>query len=79
VWLRPALPEAELVIELRKIYWDDIVPEHFLDPAIDLQYPNKDYHRIYFGEILAIQGQAQYKQRSMKLLGVGARAWSGDA
>jgi len=57
----PSFAEAELVIECRKIYWDDIVPEHFLDPAIDQHYPNKDYHRVYFGEILAIHGHEQYK------------------
>jgi len=57
----PCFAEAELVIECRKIYWDDFAPEHFLDPAIDLHYPNKDYHRVYFGEIVAIHGQAQYK------------------
>ena len=56
----PCFAEAELVLECRKIYWDDLAPEHFLDPAIDQHYPNKDYHRIYFGEILAIQGEAHY-------------------
>ncbi len=49
-----------LVIECRKMYWDDLVPEHFLDPVIDLQYPNEDYHRIYFGEILAIHGHGTW-------------------
>jgi len=58
----PSFAEAELVIECRKIYWDDIVPRHFLDPAIDQHYPNKDYHRIYFGEILEIHGHEQYKR-----------------
>jgi len=53
----PCFAEAELVIECRKMYWDDIVPEHFLDPEIDRNYANKDYHRIYFGEILAIRGR----------------------
>ena len=57
----PCFAEAELVIECRKIYWDDIVPEHFLDPAIHQHYPNKDYHRAYFGEIVAIHGHERYK------------------
>jgi flavin reductase (DIM6/NTAB) family NADH-FMN oxidoreductase RutF len=57
----PCFAEAELVIECRKIYWDDLVPEHFLDPEIDKLYPQRDYHRIYFGEILAIRGREQYK------------------
>jgi len=50
----PCFEEAELVIECRKIYWDDIDPANFLDPAIDWNYPARDYHRIYFGEIAAV-------------------------
>jgi flavin reductase (DIM6/NTAB) family NADH-FMN oxidoreductase RutF len=50
----PGFAEASLILECRKIYWDDVDPEHFLDPEIDKHYPRKDYHRIYYGEILAI-------------------------
>jgi len=32
----------------------DFNPDNFVDKKIDLNYPKKDYHRIYFGEILAI-------------------------
>ena len=46
--------EAGLVLECRKIYSDDIDPARFLDPSIAGHYPQKDYHRIYFGEIVAI-------------------------
>lgn len=52
----PGFAEAELILECRKIYWDDMDPAHFLDPAIENHYPMKDYHRIYFGAILAIHG-----------------------
>ena len=53
----PGFAEAELILECRKIYWDDIEPGHFLDPGIESNYPQKDYHRIYFGEILAAYGE----------------------
>ncbi len=43
--------EARLVFECRKIYFQDIQPQHFLDPAIDHLYASKDYHRMYIGEI----------------------------
>ena len=56
----PTFEEAELVVECRKMYWDDLKPERFLDPTIDNHYPLKDYHRIYFGEILAITGADTY-------------------
>jgi flavin reductase (DIM6/NTAB) family NADH-FMN oxidoreductase RutF len=52
----PGYAEAELILECRKLYWDDFKPEHFLDPDIEARYPNKDYHRIYFGEILSMRG-----------------------
>jgi flavin reductase (DIM6/NTAB) family NADH-FMN oxidoreductase RutF len=57
----PSFAEAELVIECRKIYWDDMEPAHFLDPRIASRYPRHDYHRIYFGEILAVLGQAHHQ------------------
>jgi flavin reductase (DIM6/NTAB) family NADH-FMN oxidoreductase RutF len=52
----PSYEEAELVIECKKMYWQDYEPEQFLNPAILLEYPKKDYHRIFFGEILDISG-----------------------
>ncbi len=51
----PSFEQAELVIECKKLYWQDFNPDNFVDKKIDLNYPKKDYHRIYFGEILAIR------------------------
>jgi flavin reductase (DIM6/NTAB) family NADH-FMN oxidoreductase RutF len=56
----PSYAEAELVLECRKIYWDDMERDHFLDAAIEEKYPRKDYHRIYFGEIVAAFGTPGY-------------------
>lgn len=56
----PGYAEAQLVIECRKIYWQDFDPAHFLDARLDNNYPEKDYHRIYYGEILAVEGAAEY-------------------
>lgn len=44
--------EARLVIACRKVYWHDLDPDHFLDPSIEANYPQKDYHRMYLGEIV---------------------------
>lgn len=43
--------EARLVLECKKIYYQDIDPTKFLDPGIDTEYDN-DYHRVYIGEIV---------------------------
>jgi len=50
----PGYLEADLIIECKKIYFDDIRPDKFLDQKIHNSYPAKDYHRMYFGEILNI-------------------------
>jgi flavin reductase (DIM6/NTAB) family NADH-FMN oxidoreductase RutF len=43
--------EARLVLVCRKLYFQDIGPERFLDPKIHDMYPQKDYHRMYVGAI----------------------------
>lgn len=49
----PAYEEADLILECRKMYAQDMDPRGFLDQTIQGNYPAKDYHRIYFGEILS--------------------------
>lgn len=43
--------EARLVLECRKIYIHDLDPGLFVDPSIEKEYPKKDYHRMYIGQI----------------------------
>ena len=56
----PSFKEAELIIECKKVYWDDFNPSNFLDKSIDENYPEKDYHQFYFGEIIGIVGDDSY-------------------
>jgi flavin reductase (DIM6/NTAB) family NADH-FMN oxidoreductase RutF len=44
--------EARLVFECKKMYFQDIVPAGFCDAVINENYPQKDYHRLYVGEIV---------------------------
>ena len=46
--------EARLVLVCKKLYFQDLAPGHFLDPGIETHYPQKDYHRMYVGEITAV-------------------------
>lgn len=55
----PAFDEAELIIECRQVYFNDLDPNHFLADYIQKEY-NQDYHRFYFGEVLDIQGTRDY-------------------
>jgi flavin reductase (DIM6/NTAB) family NADH-FMN oxidoreductase RutF len=57
----PSFDEAELILECRKTYFSDLDPSHFLDPETETHYPAKDYHRVYFGEIVAAAGISGYR------------------
>jgi len=46
--------EARLVIECRKIYFQDISPEGVLDKGISSNYTKNDYHRMYIGQIQTV-------------------------
>jgi flavin reductase (DIM6/NTAB) family NADH-FMN oxidoreductase RutF len=46
--------EARLVVVCKKLYYGDLDPKLFLDPGIEKNYPKKDYHRMYIGEILGV-------------------------
>jgi flavin reductase (DIM6/NTAB) family NADH-FMN oxidoreductase RutF len=49
-----AFKEAKLVLECRKLYFQDIDPANFLEASINKMYDN-DYHRMYIGEIMGIK------------------------
>jgi len=43
--------ESRLILECRKLYFQDLDPVGFLQPSIQKNYPLNDYHRMYIGEI----------------------------
>lgn len=49
----PRVAGAKLAFECRVLSTADIDPARFLEPAIEKLYAAKDYHRVYFGEVLA--------------------------
>jgi flavin reductase (DIM6/NTAB) family NADH-FMN oxidoreductase RutF len=59
----PGFAEAKLILECQKTYFDDLDPAHFLADFIAPNYQG-DYHRIYFGEVLAAAGTAEFRRRS---------------
>ena len=59
----PSFEEAELVIECKRIYSSDMDAARFIDTSIHKHYPKKDYHRIYFGEVMAVSGTLEYIER----------------
>ena len=57
----PGFAEAKLILECRKMYFDDLEPGHFLADFIAPNYDG-DYHRMYFGEVLAAAGTAEFRR-----------------
>ena len=50
----PCFEEARITLICKKLYGDFIKPEYFVDKSIDLNYENKDYHKMYIGEIIKV-------------------------
>ena len=50
----PYFEEAELVIVCRKRYVQDFDPAAIPDEVKEKQYPNRDYHTMYIGEIVEV-------------------------
>lgn len=51
----PALAQSEIVVTCRKLYRQKFDPACFIVPGLDEKnYPNKDYHYVYVGEILGV-------------------------
>lgn len=59
----PSFQEAELVIECKKIYSSRFTANEFIDQSIKNNYPEEDYHIVYFGEILCINGIEKYSKK----------------
>jgi flavin reductase (DIM6/NTAB) family NADH-FMN oxidoreductase RutF len=45
--------QSHLMIECSKLYFSDITPDNFISGGIEANYPRKDYHRMYIGEIIS--------------------------
>jgi flavin reductase (DIM6/NTAB) family NADH-FMN oxidoreductase RutF len=58
----PGFQQAELILECRVSYFSDFDPGRFLADYIEGHYPNKDYHRLFLGEILAASGTASFAE-----------------
>ena len=47
----PYFEQAKMVLICRKLYGQFIEPQSFIDPKIKDFYPQKDYHKMFIGEI----------------------------
>lgn len=48
-----AFEEAELFLVCKKLYFQDLVVDGVIDASVLKHYPEKDFHRMYVGEIIS--------------------------
>lgn len=53
----PIIKECIIHFECRVVYKSDLIPSELEKTIIPSSYPNGDFHRFYFGEILACQSE----------------------
>lgn len=46
--------EAKITVYMKKLAYQDMKPDGFIDDSIMNNYANNDFHRIYVGEILKV-------------------------
>ncbi len=51
----PLIQECLLHFECRIVHKNDVIPSELAAPIASAFYPKGDFHRLYFGEILACQ------------------------
>jgi len=54
--ISPCYEEASLILECRRIYSQNMDPACFITDTGSKVYPDRDYHRIFFGEIVEAFG-----------------------
>ena len=54
----PYVAEADTVLLCRKLYADDLKEDGFFDRTLLSNYPTKDFHRMYIGEIERVYRRA---------------------
>jgi flavin reductase (DIM6/NTAB) family NADH-FMN oxidoreductase RutF len=59
----PCFAEADLVFECRKMYFQDLDDRNFLSAKIAANYPQMDFHRVFFGEILRVRGSKEFRKK----------------
>ena len=59
----PVLAEAVIHYECRVVHRNDVVPAELAPEVRAACYPQGDFHRVYFGEVLAAYADADARER----------------
>ena len=59
----PIIAECVVHYECRTLHRNDVAPEALVQAVLDDAYPAGDFHRVYFGEIVAAYAEKDAAQR----------------
>ena len=59
----PVIDQAVIQYECRVVHQNDVVPAALAPEIAQSAYANGDYHRLYFGEVLAAAADADARER----------------
>ena len=59
----PIIEECAIHYECRVVHKNDVIPDELTEGIINSAYPLGDFHRIFFGEILAVYADDDAKER----------------
>ncbi len=60
----PVIQECVIHYECRTLHRNDVIPDATVQGVLDDAYPEGDFHRIYFGEIVAAYAEEDAAERS---------------
>lgn len=55
----PCFEEAKLTLVVKKLYSDFFHPECIEDPSVLQNYPGRDFHKMFIGEILKVYSKTE--------------------
>ena len=59
----PIVEECTIHYECKVVHKNDVIPDALADEIYNRSYSQGDFHRIYFGEILAVYADADAKEK----------------
>ena len=59
----PIIEECAIHYECRVVHKNDVIPDKLAEEILGSAYRQGDFHRIYFGEILAVYADADAKNK----------------
>ena len=54
----PIVAECPIVYECQVVHHNDVIPKHLVQSIVDDYYPEGDFHRVYFGKVIAAEAAA---------------------